>query len=268
MTIFNNNNILEFSIFRKPTQTDHAIPDDSNHHPQYKMAAFRCYVNRLLCIPLSEENYRLELDTIKQIALNNGYDPECIDKLIKKLRRDEITNLAYARVPQNPESPIFVIPFVSVSLTRSISRIVRQLVPEARIVHKNNSSLKSLLVNYKDKLTHVHKSGIYKLECNDCDVTYIGRTIRALQTRVGEHLARTSTSAFGAHLIETGHVFEIETNTKAIHNLATRNYNMLDFLEDVEISREMSLNPSCVNTQVNLSRSYVPLHRRLLELTK
>jgi len=42
--IFNNNNILEFSIFRKPTQTDH---DDSNHHSQHKMAAFRCYYSML-----------------------------------------------------------------------------------------------------------------------------------------------------------------------------------------------------------------------------
>jgi len=157
-TIFNNNNTLEFSIFRKPTQTDHALPDDSNHHPQHKMAVFRCYVNRLLRTPLSEENHRRELNTTKQIALNNGYDPECIDKLIKKFRRDEITNLAYARVPHSHESPVFVIPFVSVSLNRYVSRIVRQLVPETRIVHKNNSSLKSLLVNSKDKKPRIPDS--------------------------------------------------------------------------------------------------------------
>jgi len=264
LTIFINNNKLEFAIFRIPTQTDHAIRGDFNHHSQHKMAAFRCYVHRLLRTPLSEDYYKLELNTIKQIALNNGYDPVCIDRLIDRFRSAEIPNLSYPRVLQSPDSPVFVIPFVSASLTRSFSRRVRQNVPEARIVHKNNLSLKSFLVNSKDKLTHVPKSGIYKLKCNDCDVTYIGRTIRALQTRVGEHISRTSNSAFGGHLIETGHRFDIGTNAKILHSLSTRNFNRLNFMEDVEITKEMALNSQCVNTQVNLNRSYVPLHRRLI----
>jgi len=113
--------------------------------------------------------------------------------------------------------------------------------------------------------THVYKSGIYKLKCNDCDVTYIGRTIRAFQTRVGEHISRTSNSAFGEHLIASGHRFDIGTNAKILHNLSTRNFNRLDFMEDVEITKEIAHNSRCVDTQVNLNRSYVPLHRRLLK---
>lgn len=122
-------------------------------------------------------------------------------------------------------------------------------------MHKISSSLKSFLVNSKDKLTHVHKSRKKKLECNDCDVAYNERTIRALQMRVGKRLSRTSSSAFGGHLTKTGHRFDIGTNAKILHNLSTRNFNRLDFLEDVVITREMALNSRCVNTQVNLNRS-------------
>uniref|UniRef100_A0A6P7FE34 Uncharacterized protein LOC114329155 n=1 Tax=Diabrotica virgifera virgifera TaxID=50390 RepID=A0A6P7FE34_DIAVI len=36
---------LEYSVFRKPTQTDHIIPISSNHPFQHKMAAIQCYVH-------------------------------------------------------------------------------------------------------------------------------------------------------------------------------------------------------------------------------
>jgi len=51
LTISNLDNKLEFGIFRKPSQIDHIIPEDSNHHPQHKIASFRCYVHRLLEVP-------------------------------------------------------------------------------------------------------------------------------------------------------------------------------------------------------------------------
>lgn len=80
--ITRNDNTLKFGIFRKPSQTDHVIPEDSNHHPQHKMAAFRCYVHRLLTIPLSDASYQTELNIIKQIAVNNGYEPEIVESNI------------------------------------------------------------------------------------------------------------------------------------------------------------------------------------------
>ena len=73
---------LEFSIYRKPTQTDHLIPYHSNHPQQHKMASFHCYINRLLNIPLSTEYYKKLINILKQLAYNNGYDPNLIHTLI------------------------------------------------------------------------------------------------------------------------------------------------------------------------------------------
>lgn len=173
-----------------------------------------------------------------------------------------MTQLAYAGPSTGLTGLIFVIPFISVGLSRSIGRLVRQHIPEARLVHKNNLSLKSLLVNSKDKLTHLNKSGIYKLTCHDCQASYIGRTIRLLQTRINEYINRSTTSAFGGHLVDEQHSFEVDTGSKILHNITSRNFNRLDFVKDLEITKEMAKNEHCLNN--NLNRCYVPLHRRLM----
>lgn len=258
----NNNNKIDFSIFRKPTQTDHAIPSSSNHAPAHKMAAFRCYVHRLFNIPMSDSSFIQEANTIKQIAHNNGYDPEIVDTMIRKYKEKTIMTEAY-NAPKPLSDSVFVIPFLSSHLTRSISRNVKQHLPEARIVYKNNLSLKSILVNSKDRLETLNKSGIYRLNCDDCEASYVGRTFRSLQIRLSEHLKR-DTSAFGKHLSETGHNFDPGNGAKILHNITSRNHNRLDFMEDIEIEREMASNTNCLNTKSRLVRYYSPLYKRLL----
>ncbi|XP_024871861.1 uncharacterized protein LOC112454599, partial [Temnothorax curvispinosus] len=47
----------------------------------------------------------------------------------------------------------------------------------------------SIIKRGKDKLDNMKETGVvYKIECNDCNVSYIGQTLRHLETRVKEHL--------------------------------------------------------------------------------
>lgn len=147
-------------------------------------------------------------------------------------------------------------------INSNISQVLRQSVENLHISFKTKNSLGSLLTNSKDKIGHMSKSGIYKLNCSSCQSTYIGRTFRPLKTRIKEHLTR-STSAFGEHLKSSNHTFSPTSNSKIIHEITSKNLNRLDFMEDIEISKELKNNGSCLNTQVNLNRSYIPLHRRL-----
>ena len=41
-------------------------------------------VNRLLNVPLNQTDYNTEVNAIKYIAQENGYDPQLIESLIKK----------------------------------------------------------------------------------------------------------------------------------------------------------------------------------------
>ena len=55
MTIESKENKLEIGIYRKETSMDTTIHYTSNHPKEQKMAAFRYYINRLLTLPLTQE---------------------------------------------------------------------------------------------------------------------------------------------------------------------------------------------------------------------
>lgn len=155
------------------------------------------------------------------------------------------------------------LPFLDSETNTKVLQALRQSVENIKISYKTNNSLHLHLVNSKDKQDHLSKSGIYKLNCNSCNSTYIGRTCRPLKVRIQEHLTK-STSVFGEHLKGCNHNFSPRSNSKILHSITSKNFNRLDFMEDIEIGRELQDNFSCLNTQVNLNRAYIPLHRRLL----
>lgn len=84
LTIKKENNKHNFSIFHKPTHTDTTIHNSSNHPIQHKMAAFYSMIYRLISIPLQPIDFQKELNLIKQIATNNGYQSVIIDKILKQ----------------------------------------------------------------------------------------------------------------------------------------------------------------------------------------
>ena len=55
---------------------------------------------------------------------------------------------------------------------------------------------------------------IYQVQCEDCKNDYVGETARQLDTRIKEHMTRTS-SAIYEHCEQTGHKIKPE-NTKVI----------------------------------------------------
>ena len=53
----------------------------------------------------------------------------------------------------------------------------------------NKSNLKTFLVNNKIKnMDKMLNSGIYKINCNDCNYFYIGKTVKNFNIRFKEHL--------------------------------------------------------------------------------
>ena len=51
----------------------------------------------------------------------------------------------------------------------------------------NMTNLKNLFVNLKDRVAVNQRSGIYKVECENCQGVYIGETSRQMKIRVAEH---------------------------------------------------------------------------------
>jgi hypothetical protein len=96
--------------------------------------------------------------------------------------------------------------------------IIRSL--DLNVAYTAGPSLQSLLGNPKDKVNRNEKSGIYEINCKDCNQKYIGQTKRPIITRFKEHMAhrkfgRFEKSSVAQHIFESDHRID-ETNLKLV----------------------------------------------------
>ncbi|XP_072396370.1 uncharacterized protein [Diabrotica undecimpunctata] len=262
LTITRLNDHFDFSIYRKPTQTDHVIPFSSNHPMSHKHAAFHSYIHRLESIPLSDLNYKKELNILRQIAVNNGYDHNIINKFIHKKRLKTLRETAFPR--DLTTKPNYVsLPFYHESLSGDIRNLIQRSVENIHVSFKVPNNLGQHISNSKDPINYMNRSGVYRLKCSDCNATYIGRTCRSLSSRSLEHIKRENTSTFSQHLKEHNHTLNIPEDVSLIHNISQKNFLKLDLYEDLEILKEKQKSPNCVNRHVSFNRDFLPLHRQL-----
>ena len=87
--------------------------------------------------------------------------------------------------------------YASVPYIKGISERLQRAFKshEVTIVHKPVNSLRSQLVQVKDKTENLNKCGtVYHIHCDQCNKQYIGETSRVLETRIKEHLSRDSSA--------------------------------------------------------------------------
>ena len=232
-------NTIEFSIFRKPTATDHAIHSRSMHPAEHKSSSFRSLLYRLFTVPMNDTNFKKELDIIKVIAHRNGYSQQYLkilyNKMNKRITQRNITVLEY-----NLESKqYFTIPFV-----HGISDKIRQFFKshKIRIAFRPPGNLKDLLCNLDRSQDSLSVSGVYRIECS-CSAFYIGRTFRSIQTRTSEHLRLTKStnnllkfkSTFANHIYTEGHKISNIPKVTVLHKLYKNSQSDINNLEMLEI---------------------------------
>ncbi|KYM93779.1 hypothetical protein ALC62_15623 [Cyphomyrmex costatus] len=59
---------------------------------------------------------------------------------------------------------------------------------EVRVSFRSPNKMKKYIKVQKDSRLHTSKNNVvYKIQCNDCDASYVGQTSRQLKTRINEH---------------------------------------------------------------------------------
>jgi hypothetical protein len=245
----------EFQIFRKPTHTDTVIHASSCHPWQHKMAAFNSYVHRLITIPLSEVNFKKELNILYHIATSNGYKRCIIDGILKNKINKIITSLLYP-VPEEKEnrynSSLIYLGSVSERICKTLKK------HDMHVAFNTNNSLR-MLCNGKDKFNKQQKSGVYKLDCGECNSTYIGQTGRSFNTRYKEHISayrnnHPEKSHFAKHLIDSGHSIPDNHTFNILH--ICKKSPKLSVLEQLEITKHNKDNTlTLLNEQVSYTTS-------------
>lgn len=167
--ICRNGRQFDFKVYRKPTSTDRFITNSSFHAPNQKSAAFHTMVFRLCNLPLTESNFKDELDHIKKVAVINGFCPDIVERMVEKLeyrkRVKEFTTLNRTKEKAATRKSFNFNPVLTNKMKNKLKRY------NIDMVFRSNNKLKNLLGTTKDKRESTEKSGIYRATCEVCGVT-------------------------------------------------------------------------------------------------
>jgi hypothetical protein len=87
ITIQRKNERLEFTIYRKPTQTDIVIPNSSCQPYEHKLSGINFLLNRVRTYTKTTKAKQTEIHNIKNILQRNEYKANLIEKTPTKSRK-------------------------------------------------------------------------------------------------------------------------------------------------------------------------------------
>jgi len=203
---------IKFSVYRKPTNSESYLHFYSFNALDIKLSLAQGLFLRALriCSPcfLSDE-----IEHIRNSLKKCAYPDSLLDKALLKAKRTHYT-------PRQEKTEIdfknsVIVPFIP---------HLEQFKPLLRTMNKNvifkyNAKIGKTLC--KNKLTNQSNDvGVYKINCLECEKSYIGETGRNVKIRVKEHkhdiVINKQTSGIARHVHETGHSFDFE-NTKVLY---------------------------------------------------
>ena len=251
VTVKKGDGSLLYNVYRKPTTTDNTIHKSSYHPISHKMAAFNSFVHRAVNFPLSDEDRKKEIDTIKHIAVMNGYNCSLVDNLLQKHTKRSL-------LPRPPKEEVkYITSDFNNLFALPIANFLRR--SGMRVAFSTSNNLYRLLKEQNHKPVPLkEKTGVYRVNCGSCKKFYIGQTGRSFGVRFKEHLPKksNSTSNFARHLMEEDHEYGgFDADCKPLH--ICNNGPHLNTLEEFEIYRAYKLDPNnilndklCFNTNV------------------
>jgi hypothetical protein len=155
--------------------------------------------------PISTHNKQQEMQHINKILKNNY--PQNIQKY---------NNKKHTHIPQKTKWATFT--YIGKE-TRTITKLFKK--SNIHIAFKTNNSLQKQLQYKKPLENKYNKSGIYQLNCQNCQMKYIGQTGRNFKTRYTEHIKaiqnnQEQKSKFAQHILETQHTYSTIEHTMDI----------------------------------------------------
>lgn len=220
-----------FEIYRKETFSDNIIPANSRHPNSHKLSCFHSMIHRLLNIPLQEDAFRKEVQIIKKIASNNGYDQTMVENMLRRKEKQMVQHLIY---PTRLENETLTtkwrrIPYMGNISTKIANKLSKRNIRPAFYTQNNLGKL----LKEQPKMDRENRNGIYKWDCDTCSAVYVGQTGRAFGVRLKEHEKRENSTVF-QHLKNENHVHS-KDNWKALHYVEKG--KKMDSLEKLEINR-------------------------------
>ena len=179
--IFRNNNILETTVYRKPTHTNQYLNFRSHHHPRVKYGIVQCLTQRARKI-CSGDHGDEEIELLKEVFKANGYPQKKVTELMNRRPRMKVKTEEEEQEGKN--ELLLVLPYIQ-GLSEKITRTCTKF--DVKTAFMAHPTLRNLLVQVKGKTPSTSRLGnVYCIPCN-CGLVYIGETGRCLSVRISEH---------------------------------------------------------------------------------
>jgi len=220
VTIMIRNNRILFDWFHKPTFSGRYLNYLSQHPLSQKKGTIFGLVDRMFLLS-HPEFHQKNLTFIIEILLENDYPLEFIFNTI----RTRIKSLINGKTTQqnniqdndsnnnNKKTIWFTVPYIK-SISEKFKNIINGTV--TRVSFYSMNKLNKLIKSQKDSLPkYANMNVVYKINCKDCDASYVGQTGRQLKTRISEHKnhINRNTSALSViteHRLQMNHEFDWE----------------------------------------------------------
>ena len=158
----------------------------------YKRGLLSTLLYRAYMINSSYQSLHKEIEKLKEIFKRNAYPDRFIEKCIYRF----FNKIFDKRLPPEPtdskKEVMMVLPFLGSNswlVKNELSRTFRNILPSCKLklIFKTSNRLSSFF-SFKDKLPSALDSGvIYKYNCSNCNVNYVGCTKRYWEKRLEEH---------------------------------------------------------------------------------
>jgi len=189
VTIILNDRIMMFDIYEKPTNTGRYINYYSRHPSAQKRSIVYGLIDRtiLLSHPMfHEKNLRAVIITLLNNCFPLAYIFETINRRIRTLSNtidlDIKKNDQHLQLNQRN---FFTIPYVK-SISESFLPFIKKY--GYNISFSVPNTLNKFIKRGKDKIEHIAQNDVvYKINCLNCNSSYVGQTKRKLGTRLKEH---------------------------------------------------------------------------------
>jgi hypothetical protein len=90
ITVYYRKKQLEFSIYRKHTQTDIIIPNSLCHPNKHKLSSIKCLLKRLNTYPITKKVKQIEINTIRNTLQNKEYSKSLLEKPLPQSHKQNI----------------------------------------------------------------------------------------------------------------------------------------------------------------------------------
>lgn len=210
VSIIKNNGRLITNWYRKPTFSGRYINYFSSHPERYKFNIISNLTDR--AILLSDTRFHASnIEIVKRILSNNSYPSSIINKYINRRLKDIKYRNASRIDTYFDIRNILTIPYI-----KNYSECIYNVLKDRGfdVVYTVPKRLDCLIKRGKDVLDNANRTGVvYKIDCTQCEATYIGQTKRHLKTRIKEHQADikkypNNCSVVSEHRISHDHDFD------------------------------------------------------------